>query len=102
MIKKLARYIGEFKRSTIISPFLIVGEVALEILIPYLMASIIDDGVEKSDINHIVLTGILMILMALFSLLFGAAAALTSSKAAAGFAKNLRFAIFPAHCYTRN
>ena len=97
MIKKLARlarYIGEFKKSTMITPLLMIGEVALEISIPYLMASIIDDGVEKSDIRHIVLTGILMIVMALFSLLFGAAAALTASKASAGFAKNLRFAIF--------
>ena len=51
MIKKLARYIGEFKKSTIITPFLIIGEVALEILIPYLMASIIDNGVEKGGIR---------------------------------------------------
>ncbi len=94
MIKKLARYIGEFKKPTIITPFLMIGEVSLEILIPYLMASIIDNGVEKSDMRHIVITGITMVLMALLSLAFGAAAAMTASKAAAGFARNLRFGIF--------
>ncbi len=94
MIKKLARYIGEFKKVTLITPLLIMGEVALEIMIPYLMASIIDDGVEKSDINHIVTTGLLMILMAMLSLAFGASGAMTASKASAGFAKNLRFDIF--------
>lgn len=94
MIKKLARYIGEFKKITLLTPLLIMGEVALEIMIPYLMASIIDDGVEKGDINHIVTTGLLMILMAMLSLAFGASGAMTASKASAGFAKNLRFGIF--------
>lgn len=94
MIKKLAQYIGEFKKITILTPLFMIGEVAMEISIPYLMASIIDNGIEKSDMKHVIVTGLLMVLMAMLSLFFGATAAMTSSKAAAGFAKNLRFGIF--------
>ncbi len=94
MLKKLARYIGEYKKITVLTPLLMILEVVLEISIPYMMQSIIDDGVNKGDINHIVKTGLLMILMAAFSLIFGALGALSACKASAGFEKNLRFAVF--------
>lgn len=94
MIRKLSKYIGEYKRVAIITPILMVFEVLLEITIPYLMQSIIDDGVQKGDITHIVKIGLLMLLMAALSLVFGALGALTACKASAGFEKNLRFAVF--------
>ncbi len=94
MLKKLSRYIGEYKKVAIITPILMIFEVALEISIPYLMQSIIDDGVKKGDIDKIIQVGLLMVLMAMLSLVFGAAGALTACKASAGFEKNVRFAVF--------
>ncbi len=94
MIKKLAKYVGEFKKDALITPILIICEVVLEIAIPYLMSIIIDDGVKKGNMDLIIKTGLLMILMAALSLVFGSFGALIASKASAGFAKNLRFAVF--------
>lgn len=93
MLKKLASYIGEYKKPTFITPVLMVLEVFCEILIPYLMASIIDDGVNAGNMEHVVKTGLLMIGMALLSLLFGSLGAIFGCKASAGFEKNIRFAL---------
>ena len=90
MFKKLARYVGEYKKISILSPVFMALEAILEIMIPYLMASIIDDGIMKGDRDHIIRTGLLMLLMALLSLLCGAAGAICACKASAGFEKNLR------------
>ncbi len=90
MIKKLSAYIGEYKRITVITPLLMVLEVLCEVFIPYLMSKIIDDGINKGDMGFVVRTGLFMILMALLSLLFGAAGAVLACKASAGFEKNLR------------
>ncbi len=94
MLKKLSRYIGEYKKVTFITPILMILEVVFEIAIPYLMQSIIDDGVKYGNIDHIIKVGLLMILFAALSLVFGALGALTACKASAGFEKNVRFAVF--------
>lgn len=90
MIKKLSHYIGEYKRITILTPILMVLEVLFEVFIPYLMGHIIDDGIKVGDMGYVVRTGLLMMLMALLSLLFGASGAILACKASAGFEKNLR------------
>jgi len=94
MLKRLAAYIGEYKKQTLLTPVMIIFEVSLEVTIPFLMARIINIGIANSDTSYITTTGLAMIGIALFSLLFGALAARFSSTAAAGFAKNLRAALF--------
>ena len=94
MIRKLSRYIGEYKKITVITPILMVLEVAFEVVIPYLMGHIIDDGIKgnngEGDMSYVIKTGLFMMLMALMSLLFGALGAILACKASAGFEKNLR------------
>ena len=94
MLKKLLSYVGKYKKQAILCPVTILGEVAMEVLIPYVIASIIDDGLRKSDIKHVAVMGSLMVAMALVSLFFGAVAGRFSAVAAVGFAKNLRSALF--------
>ena len=94
MIKTLAAHIKEYKKPSIITPILMVGEVLMETLIPLLMASIVNDGIKKGDMTHIFVTGILMVVMALCSLGFGVGGAKFGAIAAMGFGKNLRKAMF--------
>ncbi|MGG7143354.1 ABC transporter ATP-binding protein [Clostridium nigeriense] len=94
MIKKLASYIGEYKKDSIITPIFIALEVIMEVIIPVLMAMIVDNGVEKGDMKYVTIVGILMLVMAFISLSFGAAAGRTGAKASTGFAKNLRKGMF--------
>lgn len=94
MLKKILSYVGEYKKQAFLAPVTIIGEVAMEVLIPYIMASIINDGIQKGNIKHVALMGILMVVMAVVSLIFGAAAGRFSAVAAVGFAKNLRGALF--------
>lgn len=94
MLKKLLSYVGRYKKQAILTPVCILGEVAMEVLIPYVMASIINNGIKKDDVGHVAIMGVLMIVMALVSLLFGAIAGRFSAVAAVGFAKNLRKALF--------
>ncbi len=93
MIRKLARFVGEYKKITALTPVLMVLEVLCEVTIPFLMSKIIDDGIEKGDLNFVIRTGFLMIFMSLLSLLFGAAGAILACKASAGFEKNLRYGL---------
>ena len=90
MLKKLSHYIGEYKKITFLTPILMVLEVLFEVFIPYLMGNIIDEGIKKSNMDYVVKTGLLMILFALLSLVFGALGAIFACKASAGFEKNLR------------
>lgn len=90
MIKKIAGYIGEFKRETIITPLFIVLEVAADIIIPFLMAKFIDNGVEKGNMTYIFGMGAMMLGSALLALIFGALAGKYAARASAGFARNLR------------
>lgn len=94
MLKTLVAQIKEYKKDTIITPIFIVFEVILEILIPFLMASIIDKGIAKGDIRHICLVGGIMLVIAFVSLACGAYAGKTAAKASTGFAKNVRKAMF--------
>lgn len=68
MLKTLGAQIKEYKKASIATPVFMIGEVIMETVIPLLMASIIDDGVNKSDLNHIYLIGGLMVLTAVLSL----------------------------------
>lgn len=94
MIKKLMSYIGEFKRDTVLTPIFIILEAVMEVLIPVLMAKIIDNGVEKGDIKYVVMIGICMLIISFLSLAFGAIAGKTAATASTGFARNIRQAMF--------
>ena len=94
MYKTIFSNIGKYKKQAILTPVTIIGEVLMEVLIPAVMAMIIDNGVDKGDIGYVARMGGLMVLMSVFSLCFGALAARFSAVAAMGFAKNLRSALF--------
>ncbi len=74
MLKKILSYVGKYKKQAILAPVTIIGEVAMEVLIPYVMAEIINNGIEKSNIGYVAKMGIFMVVMALASLCFGAVA----------------------------
>lgn len=94
MLKTLGAQIKEFKKVSIATPIFMLLEVFMETLIPLMMSSIIDNGVEKGNTNHIFIMGIWMIVAAGFSLLFGCFGANFGAKASTGFARNLRNAMF--------
>ena len=94
MIKTLGAQIKEFKKASLVTPVFMIAEVIMEMIIPLLMASIIDDGVNKGDMKHIYMIGGLMILAALLSLTFGIGGGVFGAKASTGFARNLRKAMY--------
>ena len=94
MVKKLLSYLKEYKTAAILTPLFMLLEVAMEMVIPKMMASIIDKGVNGGDLNHIFRMGIYMVLVALVGLFAGIMGGWSGSVAAAGFAKNLRQAQF--------
>jgi len=94
MIKQLSKSIREYKLPSILTPILVSLEVVMEVLIPYLMGKLIDNGINKGDTAFVVKTGLFLIVLCVFSLFFGAAAGVTAAKASAGFAKNLRHDMF--------
>ena len=94
MIKTLAKQIKEYKRASIATPIFMILEVAMEMVIPLLMASIIDDGVEAGDMKHIFVIGCYMILAALVGLFAGIMGGKYGAKASTGFARNLREAMY--------
>ena len=71
--KKLIPFIGQYKKATVLTPLFMVGEVAMEVTIPYTMAKIIDVGIADGDLGYVAKVGLLMICMAIFSLCCGAA-----------------------------
>lgn len=94
MLKTLGAQIKEYKWASIATPVFMLLEVAVDTIIPPLMASIIDNGVNKGDTSHIYIMGVWMIVAALFGLLTGCLGAKYGAKAAMGFGKNLRAAMF--------
>ncbi len=96
MIKKLACSIREYKKPSILTVLLIMGEVVIECLIPFITAELIERFQTEIgfELNEIIKLGIMLIAAAVVSLCFGAGAAYTCSKASAGFAKNLRHDLF--------
>ncbi len=98
MLKTLGAQIKEFKKASVVTPVFMIGEVIMEMIIPMLMASIIDDGIGGNggagDMNHIYLVGGLMLVTALLSLSFGIGGGVFGAKASTGFARNLRKAMY--------
>ena len=94
MIKKLMSYIGEFKRDTILSPVFVTLEVFLEVLLPTLMALVIDNGVETGDMNYVMKMGLIMLVVAMLSLAAGTLSGVFAAKASMGFGRNLRRGMF--------
>ncbi len=94
MIRTLAAQIKEYKKASIITPVFMILEVVFETLIPFLMASIIDDGVEAGNMNHIYAVGAFMIAAALAGLFCGVMGGKYGARASTGFARNLRQAMF--------
>ena len=90
MIKKLAGCVREYKLWAIVTPILMCGEVLMEVLVPLLMADLIDEGIDASNMSVILRDGLLLAAACIVSLAFGTAAGKTASVASAGFAKNLR------------
>ena len=90
MLKTLASYVKEFKRDSVLTPICMLLEVAAEMVIPLLMASIIDKGVDMGDMAHITKTGAVMLVIALFGLAAGLLGTKYGARASAGFARNLR------------
>ena len=94
MIKKLAASIREYKKHTILAPVFMTLEVAMEVIIPYVTADLIDKGITAGNMNHIVKTGVFLALVALFAMMFGMLSGTFGARASAGFAKNLRQDMF--------
>ena len=94
MNRKLLQSVREYKKQAFLAPVLVVLEVLLEVLIPLLMANIIDVGIMNGDMNYIIKLGLLLVVMAMVSLFFGAKAGQVAAVAGAGYAKNLRHDIF--------
>ena len=94
MIKTLAKQIKEYKSASLVTPIFMILEVAMEMVIPVLMASIIDDGVQAGDMKHIFVIGCYMILAAIVGLFAGVMGGKYGAKASTGFARNLREAMY--------
>ena len=94
MLKKLMPCLGEYKKYAILTPVMVIMEVILEIFIPYFMSKIIDVGIKNGDIDYIFKMGLLMVIMALASLIFGALAGRFAAVASVGFSKGLRKKLF--------
>ena len=94
MLKRLLQSVREYKFSTIMAPLTMIGEVAMEVLIPLVMASLINNGIEAGNTSIVIRQGLLLVVCALCSLSFGVASAVFASHAGTGFARNLRKDMF--------
>lgn len=94
MIKKLVSHLGEYKRAAILTPILSALEAIMDVLLPTIMAFIIDQGIEKGDMNAVVKYGLLTFLVAAIALLLGVLAGRFAATASTGFAGNLRDAMY--------
>lgn len=90
MIKKLAKSIKEYKKESILTPIFVSLEVVMEVIIPLLMANLIDKGMYASNMNEVLKIGLELVGSAMLSLIFGVLSGSVAAKASAGFAKNLR------------
>ena len=87
MLKTLGAQVKEFKKASIATPIFMILEVIMEMIIPLMMASIIDDGVEKGDLHHIYVVGAFMVVAAAIGLFAGIMGGKYGAKASAGFAE---------------
>ena len=90
MIKRLLKSVREFKKDALLTPFFVVLEVVMEVIIPLVMALLIDKGIDGQDMAAIWEYGIILVLCAMLALVFGAAAGTFAARASTGFARNLR------------
>ncbi len=90
MIKKLASCVREYKRDSILAPIFVSLEVVMETIIPLIMAALIDNGINKSNMTYVAISGVLLALCAVISMVFGALSGNYAARASAGFARNLR------------
>jgi len=90
MIKRLAKCVSEYKKDTILAPVYVTFEVIMEVIVPFLMAQIIDNGISKGNLGYISKMGIVLVLCTIFSLFFGMQSGRYAAKASAGYAKNVR------------
>lgn len=90
MLKTLGKSVREYKKPALLTPFLVTLEVVMEVVIPLLMANLIDKGIYAGQMNEILKIGVMLVVASLLSLAFGILSGITASKASAGFAKNLR------------
>ena len=94
MIRELAACVAEYKRDSLLAPAFVVLEVVMEVLIPMLMASLIDKGINAGDMSYIIKMGLVLIGCAALSLIFGALSGIFCARGSAGFAKNVRKSLF--------
>ena len=94
MIKELSKYVKQYKKYAILTPIMVILEIIMEVIIPYLMAKIIDVGIQNNDLNYIIKMGIMLVVSAIMSLIFGVLSGKFAATASAGFAKNLRQGMF--------
>ena len=94
MIKKLVSHLGEYKRAAILTPIFSALEAIMDVLLPTIMAFIIDQGIEKGDMNAVIKYGLLTFLVAAIALLLGVLAGRFAATASTGFAGNLRDAMY--------
>ena len=94
MIKKLSKYLGEYKKYVLLAPLLVLLGVVAELSMPILMSRIVDIGIPAGDMGYITRIGIYMILLAIVAIIFGVMLMWASSRAGQGFGANLRDALF--------
>ena len=94
MIQTLLSNVGEFKKDSILAPLCVSMEVVLEVLVPLMMAHLLDYGIEAGDMNVILRTGGVLVVACMCSLFFGVQSGKYAARASAGFAKNLRRRMF--------
>lgn len=94
MFKTLLKQIGDYKKDAILTPVFVVLEVIMEVIIPMMMAAIIDYGLADRSIGRVVMIGVAMIGAAILALWFGVESGRTASSASSGFAMNLRQAMY--------
>ena len=94
MIKRLASCVREFKRDSILAPLCVTMEVVMEVVIPLLMARLIDNGINAGNMPYLIKMGIFLALSAGISMLFGALSGRFAARASAGFARNLRHDLY--------
>ena len=90
MVKRLLKSVREFKKDALLTPFFVVLDVVMEVIIPMVMALLIDKGIDGQDMAAIWKYGIILVLCAMLALVFGAAAGTFAARASTGFARNLR------------
>ena len=95
MIKQLSKSIRQYKKDAILSPVFVTGEVILEVLVPTVMALLIDNGINKGDMNYIIKVGIILVICCMASLFCGIMSGKYAAKASAGFAARYTSKSFP-------